>query len=116
MMSFMGLKGFQLLVGWRAMGQSWPAWQGQGDHLEADGEPSRRDGMRGRSAFILLGLMVFGFALRAATIAREPLWSDESLTAILVRYPWWSFPFTSVDATPPLFYWLEKALVPEGAG
>ena len=44
------------------------------------------------------------------------MWSDESLTAILVRYPWWSFPFTSVDATPPLFYWLEKALVPAGAG
>ena len=70
----------------------------------------------GRSALILLGLLLLGLALRAVAIGREPLWSDELLTAILVRYPWWSFPFTSVDATPPLFYWLEKALVPEGAG
>ncbi len=69
-----------------------------------------------QSTAILLALMLLGVALRAVTIGREPLWSDESLTAILVRYPWWSFPFTSVDATPPLFYWLEKALVPQGAG
>jgi hypothetical protein len=54
--------------------------------------------------------------LRSVDIGKWPLWADESLTAILVRYPWWSFPFTSVDATPPLFYWLEKAFVPEGAG
>jgi len=69
-----------------------------------------------QSLAILVALVLLGFALRAVTIGREPLWSDESLTAILVRYPWWSFPFTSIDATPPLFYWLEKALVPQGAG
>lgn len=69
-----------------------------------------------QSLAILVALVLLGLALRAVTIGREPLWSDESLTAILVRYPWWSFPFTSIDATPPLFYWLEKALVPQGAG
>ena len=78
--------------------------------------PSRQVVTAGRrTAVVLLGLLLLGIALRVVAIGREPLWADESLTAILVRYPWWSFPFTSVDATPPLFYWLEKALVPEGA-
>ncbi|MEO6581020.1 MAG: glycosyltransferase family 39 protein [Sphingomicrobium sp.] len=67
-------------------------------------------------AIILVALILLGLALRAVAIGREPLWADEALTAILVRYPWWSFPFTALDPTPPLFYWLEKALVPEGAG
>jgi hypothetical protein len=92
-------------------------WPGRGIILEADAVPSRRGVTADRStAVVLLGLLLIGFALRVVAIGREPLWADESLTAILVRYPWWSFPFTSVDATPPLFYWLEKALVPEGAG
>ena len=69
-----------------------------------------------QAAAILLALILLGLMLRSVAIAREPLWADESLTAILVRYPWWSFPLTSVDATPPLYYWLQKALVPEGAG
>ena len=69
-----------------------------------------------QSAAILVALVVLGLALRAVAIGRESLWTDEALTAVLVRYPWWSFPFTSVDASPPLFYWLEKALVLEGAG
>ena len=64
--------------------------------------PSRQVVTAGRrTAIVLLGLLLLGIALRVVAIGREPLWADESLTAILVRYPWWSFPFTSVDATGP---------------
>lgn len=80
------------------------------DDLSAPHDVTRRQAAIGLAALLMLGL-----ALRTIAIGREPLWSDEALTAILVRYPWWSFPFPSVDATPPLFYWLDKALMPEGA-
>jgi 4-amino-4-deoxy-L-arabinose transferase-like glycosyltransferase len=68
------------------------------------------------AAIVLAVVVLVGLLLRTIEIGREPLWADESLTAILVRYPWWSFPLTSVEATPPLYYWLQKALVPDGAG
>ncbi|MCY7280702.1 MAG: glycosyltransferase family 39 protein [Sphingomonas bacterium] len=73
------------------------------------------DVTRRQSVIMLVVLVGLGLALRSVAIGRESLWSDEALTAVLVHYPWWSFPFTSVDSSPPLFYWLEKALVPEGA-
>jgi len=59
--------------------------KGRGDQLEAHAEPSSGGITPGRSALILLGLVLLGLALRAVEIGREPLWSDESLTAILVR-------------------------------
>ena len=84
--------------------------------MKLDESTGGSDVTRRQSAVVLAVLVLLGLALRTVAIGREPLWSDEALTAILVRYPWWSFPFTSIDPTPPLFYWLEKALVPEGDG
>lgn len=84
--------------------------------MKLDNSTSANDVTRRQSAIVLTVLVLLGLALRTVAIGHEPLWTDEALTGIFVRYPWWSFAFTSVDATPPLFYWLEKALVPEGAG
>lgn len=84
--------------------------------MKLDGSTSADDVSRQQSAIVLGALVLLGLVLRTVAIGRDPLWTDEALTAVLVRYPWWSFALTSVDATPPLFYWLEKALVPEGAG
>ena len=84
--------------------------------MKLDDSTSADDVSRRQSAIVLGALVLLGLTLRTVAIGRESLWTDEALTAILVRYPWWSFPLTSVDASPPLFYWLEKALVREGAG
>ena len=84
--------------------------------MKLDDSTSADDVSRRQSAIVLGALVLLGLALRTVAIGRESLWSDEALTAVLVRYPWWSFALTSVDSSPPLFYWLEKALVPEGAG
>ncbi len=80
------------------------------DHQPADDLSWRQ------SAMILAMLTFCGIVLRTVAIGREPLWADEALTAILVGYPYLSFPFTPIDPTPPLYYWLQKALVPDGAG
>ena len=84
--------------------------------MKRDDSTPADDVTRRQSAMVLAVLILLGVALRTVAIGRESLWTDEALTAVLVRYPWWSFAVTSVDPTPPLFYWLEKALVPEGAG
>ena len=74
------------------------------------------DVTRRQSLVILLLLVGLGLALRSVRITDQSLWADEALTGVLVHYPWWSFAWASVDPSPPLFYWLEKALVAEGAG
>ena len=84
--------------------------------MKRDDSTPADDVTRRQSAIVLAVLILLGLALRTVAIGRETLWTDEALTAVLVRYPWWSFAVTSVDPTPPLFYWLEKALVPAGAG
>ena len=118
MINFMGWKDSQLLVGRRAMGQLCPAWQapGGGTSVKRSDTVPTEDITQRQARIVLILLILLGLVLRSVSIGREALWADEALTAVLVRYPWWSFAVTSIDPSPPLFYWLEKLLVPDGAG
>lgn len=68
------------------------------------------------NAVLALGLItLIGLGLRVWQIARVPLWSDEALTAIIAHWPYLDLLRQPVDPSGALYYWLHKALIPDGA-
>ena len=68
-----------------------------------------------RSVQLVVLIMLVGALLRIVAIDSVPLWGDEALTLLIVKWPVGPLMLQTVDPTPGLYYLLHKVFVPDTA-